>query len=131
MTSSNTFCLLSNMPARCHASPYSPPPRAFTVAQTPPRSSHASTSGPHAGSNAMPNPPKPASNVGCVPSLFRSFACVMNIGTRVPSFEFKNTRSVVYNAGSNVSAGGSNGVLRPVATSKRKTVAGYNGDVNV
>jgi len=27
MKSSNTFCLRSNMPARCHASPYSPPPR--------------------------------------------------------------------------------------------------------
>ena len=55
----------------------------------------------------------------------------MNIGTRVPSFDAKNTRSVSYCDGSNVSFGGSNGVLVPVAGSKRKTVDGYSGDVNV
>ena len=27
MKSSNTFCLLSFVPASCHSSPYSPPPR--------------------------------------------------------------------------------------------------------
>lgn len=31
MKSSNTFCLLASMPARCHSSPYSPPPRRFTM----------------------------------------------------------------------------------------------------
>ncbi len=32
MKSSNTFCLRSRMPARCQASPYSPPPRRFATA---------------------------------------------------------------------------------------------------
>ena len=41
----------------------------------------------------------------------------MNSGTRVPSFDAANTRSVVYCAGSNVSFGASNGVLAPLATS--------------
>ena len=55
----------------------------------------------------------------------------MNIGTRVPSFEVKNTRSVSYCAGSKVSFGGSNAVLAPVPASNRNTVEGYSGDVNV
>ena len=32
MKSSNPFCLLSNLPALCHFSPYSPPPRMFGIA---------------------------------------------------------------------------------------------------
>ena len=32
MKSSKTFCFFSNMPALCHSSPYSPPPRMFAVA---------------------------------------------------------------------------------------------------
>jgi hypothetical protein len=49
----------------------------------------------------------------------------------VPSFDAKNTRSVSYCEGSKVSFGGSKAVLSPVAASKRNTVAGYNGEVNV
>ena len=44
MKSSKTFCFFSSMPARCHASPYSAPPRMLAVTQTPPCSSHAGTS---------------------------------------------------------------------------------------
>ena len=40
MKSSNTFCFLCRMPARCHSSPYSPPPRRLATAKTPPASSH-------------------------------------------------------------------------------------------
>ncbi len=29
MKSSKTFCFFSSIPARCHSSPYSPPPRRF------------------------------------------------------------------------------------------------------
>ena len=68
---------------------------------------------------------------GLLPSFLRSFRCVMNIGTRVPSFEPANTRSVMYCEGSKVSLGGSNGVLLPLAMSCRNTVDGYSGDVNV
>ena len=41
MKSSKTFCLWSFVPALCQASPYSPPPRRFGWAKTPPISSHA------------------------------------------------------------------------------------------
>jgi hypothetical protein len=40
MKSSKTFCLSSFVPALCHASPYSPPPRRLATASTPPRSIH-------------------------------------------------------------------------------------------
>src|SRR3981081_4389133 len=39
--SSNTFCFLSLVPASCHFSPYSPPPRMFADAYTTPCSSMA------------------------------------------------------------------------------------------
>ena len=59
MKSSKTFCFFSFIPASCHASPYSLPPRMFAVAQTPPRSRNAGTSGRNEGSVAMSNPPYP------------------------------------------------------------------------
>ena len=40
MKSSKTFCFLSSIPASCQASPYSPPPRRFGSAITPPASNH-------------------------------------------------------------------------------------------
>src|SRR5207249_353981 len=100
------------------------------VAHTPPRSSHAGMSLRNVGSVAMSNPPYPDSIVGFAPSFFRSLRRVMNIGTRVPSFELKKTRSVMYGDGSNVSLGGSNGGLLPVAGSNRETVVGERGDEN-
>ena len=57
MKSSKTFCFFSNIPASCHASPYSPPPRMFAVAHTPPRSRIAGISGRKRGSSELPNPP--------------------------------------------------------------------------
>ena len=42
MKSSNTFCFRSRMPARCQASPYSPPPRRFATAIVPPRRARGS-----------------------------------------------------------------------------------------
>ena len=55
--SSNTFCLCSRMPARCHSSPFSEPPRRFATAQTPPASTQASIDGVYAGVSAMSKPP--------------------------------------------------------------------------
>ena len=43
--SSNTFCLRSRMPARCHSSPSSLPPRRPAIAYTPPASTQARTFG--------------------------------------------------------------------------------------
>jgi hypothetical protein len=43
--SSNTFCLRSSIPARCHSSPSSLPPRRLAIAYTPPASTQASTFG--------------------------------------------------------------------------------------
>ena len=39
--SSNTFCLRSSIPARCHSSPSSLPPRSPATAYTPPASTQA------------------------------------------------------------------------------------------
>src|SRR5438132_13607225 len=36
MKSSNTFCFTCSIPASCHFSPYSPPPRRFGSAKIPP-----------------------------------------------------------------------------------------------
>src|SRR5262245_20097003 len=102
----------------------------LAVAQTPPRSRNAGTSLRYVGSVAISNPPYPYSIVGFVPSFLRSLRWVTKIGTRVPSVDVAKTRSVVKPDGSNVSLGGSNGVLLPVARSKRKTVLGARGDVN-
>jgi len=55
--------------------------------------------------------------VGFVPSFFRSFLCVMNIGTRVPSFDVTNTRSVVYGAG----------VERELSVLELRALAGWPG----
>ena len=57
MKSSNTFCFCSFVPALCHASPYSEPPRRLATAKTPPISSHTSTGTLNAGCCAMLKPP--------------------------------------------------------------------------
>jgi len=55
--SSNTFCLLARLPARCQASPSSPPPRSPTSAYAPPEATHASADDVYEGSRAIENPP--------------------------------------------------------------------------
>jgi len=55
--SSNTFCLCARMPARCHSSPSSPPPRRLATTYTPPASTHASVVAENAGSSEIWNPP--------------------------------------------------------------------------
>ena len=87
MKSSNTFCFFSFIPASCHAWPYSPPPRRLAVAHTPPSSSHAGTSERKVGFVVMSKPPYAYNMVGFVPSSAMPRRCVMNIGTRVPSFD--------------------------------------------
>src|SRR2546422_2791873 len=57
MKSSNTFGLLSSIPALCHASPYSPPPRRFATARRPPSSSHRRRLAWKLGVREMLNPP--------------------------------------------------------------------------
>ena len=59
MKSSKTFCFLSLVPAWCHSSPYSPPPRKLGRAYRPPISIQASTDGLKLGVSAMLNPPYP------------------------------------------------------------------------
>ena len=59
MKSSKTFCFFSSIPALCHASPYSAPPRMLAVTHTPPSSSHAGTSCRYVGSVLTENPPYP------------------------------------------------------------------------
>ena len=59
MKSSNTFCLCSFVPASCHFSPYSLPPRMFADAYTTPCSSSARRSALNAGKVPMLNPPYP------------------------------------------------------------------------
>ncbi len=66
--SSNTFCLLVKLPARCHFSPYSPPPRRFAMAYTTPRSKSGRKVGSKYGGKLMPYPPYPVSRAGLFPS---------------------------------------------------------------
>ena len=57
MKSSNTFCLLSFVPALCQSSPYSPPPRRLGTAKTPPISIHTRFDTLNAGVSEMLKPP--------------------------------------------------------------------------
>ncbi len=57
MKSSKTFCFLSFVPAWCHSSPYSPPPRRLGTAYRPPISIQARTDGLKPGVSEMLNPP--------------------------------------------------------------------------
>src|SRR5258707_1175202 len=85
MKSTNTFCLFSFVPARCHSSPYSPPPRRLATAYTPPISIQTSLLTENHGVTLILNPPYPKRYVGFRPSSFTPFLKVRNIGTRVPS----------------------------------------------
>src|SRR4051812_21610375 len=49
--SSKQFCLLARRPARHHSTPYSPPPRRFAKAKTPPRSIHTARGGAKPGTD--------------------------------------------------------------------------------
>ena len=55
--SANTCGLRSRMPAWCHASPSSPPPRSPGIATWPPSSHQTAMNGLHAGVSVMLNPP--------------------------------------------------------------------------
>src|ERR1041385_133016 len=59
MKSSNTFCFLDFIPAWCHSSPYSPPPRRFGCAETPPTSLHPRLPNEPPGVLEMLRPPYP------------------------------------------------------------------------
>jgi hypothetical protein len=85
MKSSKTFCFRSNIPAWCQSSPYSPPPRRFGTAYTPPRSSQGMSVAENAGVTETLNPPYAYNSVRFCPSSASPFLWVMNIGTRVPS----------------------------------------------
>ena len=62
--SSKTFCLRSSIPARCHSSPSSLPPRRLAIAYTPPADTQARTFGEYAGVRLMSKPPYPYKMVG-------------------------------------------------------------------
>ena len=100
MKSSKTCCLFCNIPARCHSSPYSLPPRNTACAYTPPRSSQGYALPWNAGVIATLNPPYPPSNAGAVPSFACPLRCTTKTGTRVPSFEVAKICSVSYSDGS-------------------------------
>src|SRR5512139_1455989 len=57
MKSSKTFCFLSSIPARCHDSPNSPPPRRLASAKTPPFSIQVTARPEKPGSELELNPP--------------------------------------------------------------------------
>src|SRR5215217_1959774 len=119
MKSSKTFCLCSFVPARCHASPNSPPPRRFGTASTPPASSHTTSAIENLGVIGMRNPPYPVRYVGFEPSSLIPLRCVTNIGTLVPSLLVYHTCSVSYGDGSKFTSGLRKTVLVPLFTSYR------------
>jgi len=55
--SSNTFCLCSRRPARCHASPSSPPPRSDATTYVPPAATQVSAVEENPGLSELANPP--------------------------------------------------------------------------
>jgi len=59
MKSSNTFCFFSFIPAWCHSSPYSPPPRMQASAYTPPISIQTRLATEKYGVDEALNPPYP------------------------------------------------------------------------
>ena len=86
--SSNTFCFFVSLPASCHSSPNSPPPRRFAVATTTPRVEQERARGCRSPASARCRSRRSRQERrGSAPSRFAPFGCRMNIGTRVPSFE--------------------------------------------
>ena len=86
MKSSNTFCFCSFVPALCHASPYSEPPRRLATAKAPPISSQ--TQHGHAECRLLRDVEAAVAvqhhrRLAVLDEV--ALACVMNIGTRVPS----------------------------------------------
>ena len=57
MKSSKTFCFFARLPASCHSSPYSAPPRRLATAYMPPISIHAIMLGLNEGSTLTLKPP--------------------------------------------------------------------------
>jgi hypothetical protein len=82
--SSKTFCLCSRIPARCQASPSSPPPRRLATAYTPPAATQAAALGLYAGVSGMSKPPYPVRIVGRGRS---PAAPIRNMRTSVPSYD--------------------------------------------
>ncbi len=124
MKSSNTFCFFSNIPASCQASPYSLPPRMLAVTQTPPRSRNAGTS--------LPIRRQHRDVESAVAVQHRRIRPVF-LEVLAVRDEHRHARAVLRGgedalgrvaARDRTSASArSNGVLVPVAGSKRKTVS--------
>ena len=85
--SAKTWGLLARIPAWCHASPSSPPPRSPGTATWPPCSHHTAMNGLHAGVSVMLKPPYPVSSVGVRGSIVVAAACTSSIGTATPSVD--------------------------------------------
>ncbi len=98
MKSSNTCCLLPSMPARCHASPCSMPPRRLARTTDPPASRNATRAGLNIGVTGMLKPPYPYSSTGAGPS--DPPAENTHIGTETPSVEAARRRRTLTDAGS-------------------------------
>src|SRR4029077_12348714 len=90
--SSNTFCFFVRLPALCHSSPKSPPPRMFATTYTPPRSNQSRRVKSKLGDMLIPSPPYAYSSVGLFPSRFIPFRERTFSGISVPSFEVANSR---------------------------------------
>lgn len=92
MKSSKQFCFFASEPALCHSSPYSPPPRMFTMQLTAAKCLvRIIRLTLNDGVKLMLNPPYPYNKHGCVPSNFKFFLAITNIGILVPSLLGKKT----------------------------------------
>ena len=91
MKSSKPRCLLALMPLRCQSSPYSPPPRMFATAYTPPNlSTHRMREMAKPGVSEMEKPPYPYRMVGlgapaAAPPSTSPLRPITTIGILVPS----------------------------------------------
>src|SRR5215470_8102533 len=85
MKSRQVFGLFWSIPARCHSSPYSPPPRTCATAITSPRSYHANHRGLKNRSIVIEYAPYPTNKVGCEPSSLIPFLKMMDKLPRVNS----------------------------------------------
>uniref|UniRef100_A0A7C8YKA9 Uncharacterized protein n=1 Tax=Opuntia streptacantha TaxID=393608 RepID=A0A7C8YKA9_OPUST len=86
MKSSKQFCFLSSVPALCHSSPYSPPPRILARQKTTPKCLKRMVRMTlKLGVRLTLNPPYPNNRHGFDLSRTTSFLATMNIGILVPS----------------------------------------------
>src|ERR1700735_3034447 len=131
MKSVNVLRFSIILPASCHGSPSSPPPRMCAYAITTPRSSSASRDGPNPSGSAYPYDPYPYTYSGALPSFLNlSRRYTRETGTSVPSFAANHSLSDAYRAASNPpgTSCSLSSVDVPVCTSYSNTEGGRTND---